>query len=149
VAAPVLRRVGRTLVSVFVLLLVASLAYWAGTRTDPYEPPYFPGWWAYEVEEIPLPPSAFNRWWGEVEECSGAVGYFGDIEWLFGRIIFDETGFPLRGGHRWIDDYGRAAIIVDATMGVHQLRQTVKHEIIHHLVPNARHDSWLFQQCTT
>ena len=91
----------------------------------------------------PLP--VFRQWWVETEECTGLRGDFDSVRgWYKANWMVN----PLKSeAYRGIYFTNLFEIVVQSNLSSERFENTVKHEILHHLISVPGHDETAFVQC--
>ena len=90
------------------------------------------------------PHPSFRIWWAEMEECTGSQGDFEAMSWyLASQIAHPGKGLSYWGVH--FSDL--VAIVALRGMTNERLENTIKHEIIHHLILDPEHRELAFTNC--
>jgi len=90
------------------------------------------------------PKPSFRDWWKEMEECTRISKPMGGIGWFVADAIYDAT----ENGYSWgLYYFNPPEIIIIRNQTLEQLEDTVKHEILHHLIRNDVHEEKTFVRC--
>ena len=90
------------------------------------------------------PPPSFRVWWSEMEECTGYQGNYDAMKWF----LASQIAHPGKGESYWgvhFSDLGTIAVL--RGLSDERLENTVKHEIIHHLILDPEHRELAFTNC--
>lgn len=92
-----------------------------------------------------LPQPEFQKWWAEMESCTGIVKPFGGVAWYVADIIYDY----IQRREAWGIYYSvPPEIVIVRHQSKLELEDTVKHEILHHFgFRGPNHDEAVFAQC--
>jgi hypothetical protein len=86
----------------------------------------------------------FRRWWAETEECTGISRSFEEVHWYKASVLINvRTGNAFWG--LYFSEY--AEIVLEDGQSPDRLENTVKHEILHHLINDTNHTEAVFTRC--
>ncbi len=91
-----------------------------------------------------IPQQPFRDWWAEMEGCTGIRKAFDALRWFVADGIYNAAEWFTAWGIYYPDP---PEIVVVRNQNVVRLEDTVKHEILHHLIQNSDHDEETFVRC--
>lgn len=99
----------------------------------------------FDLEPI-IPQQDIKRWWKEMEVCTGITRSFDGVDWYVADVILDLRAQQTNFGLYY---YRPPEIILLRGQTPEQIENTVKHEVLHHLINDfeVTHDEEQFTRC--